>query len=118
MTLQRNKASSNKSLLCAGFLSLSNKLERAGVRFFLFLHTLAAKPNQLRSFLTIAILLLYLCSTAQTKIPSYYKQSKKFTDSLKAIVHDVGLDSTYNAGEDGQEQISFAVIDLSGKKPV
>jgi beta-lactamase class A len=30
----------------------------------------------------------------------------------------VGLDSTYDAGEDGKEQISFAVIDLSGKKPV
>lgn len=55
---------------------------------------------------------------AQVKIPSYYKQSKKFDEQLKAIVHEVGLDSTYDAGEDGQEQISLAVIDLTGKRPV
>jgi beta-lactamase class A len=54
--------------------------------------------------------------TAQ--VPSYYKQSKSFTKSLQQIVHDVGLDSTWDVGEDGKEQISFAVIDLTGKKPV
>ena len=58
----------------------------------------------------------HFCSTAQ--IPSYYKQSKSFNESLKNIVHDVGLDSTWDVGEDGKEQISFAVIDLAGKKPV
>ena len=58
-----------------------------------------------------------LC-TAQEQIPSYYKQSKKFNEELKNIVHEVGLDSSYDAGEDGQERISFAVIDLNGKKPV
>jgi beta-lactamase class A len=56
--------------------------------------------------------------TAQVKIPSYYKQSKKFNEQLKNIVHEVELDITYDAGEDGKEQISFAVIDLTGKKPV
>jgi beta-lactamase class A len=56
--------------------------------------------------------------SAQTKIPSYYQQSKKFDEQLKQIVHEVGLDSTYDAGEDGKEQISLAVIDLTGKKPV
>jgi len=30
----------------------------------------------------------------------------------------VGLDSTWNTGEDGMEKISFAVIDLNEKKPV
>lgn len=66
------------------------------------------------------ILFLAVCSigNAQTKIPSYYKQSKKFNEQLKAIVREVGLDSTWDAGEDGKEQISFAVIDLTGKKPV
>ncbi|MGZ3952563.1 MAG: hypothetical protein ACXVBZ_14285, partial [Flavisolibacter sp.] len=54
---------------------------------------------------------------AQVKIPSYYKQSGKFNEQLKMIVHEVGLDSTFDAGDDGKEQISFAVIDLSGKKP-
>jgi beta-lactamase class A len=60
------------------------------------------------------------CTTAgaQLQLPSYYKQSKKFNDELKAIVNQVGLDSTYDAGDDGKEQISFAVIDLTGKKPI
>ncbi len=58
------------------------------------------------------------CCVAQTKIPAYYKQSKKFSASLKKIIAAVGLDSVYNAGDDGQEIISFAVIDLTGKKPV
>lgn len=69
----------------------------------------------------LPILIFNLASVfavAQTKIPSYYKQSKKFNEQLKAIVHDVGLDSTFDAGEDGKEQISLALIDLTGKKPV
>ncbi|HEV2833539.1 MAG TPA: serine hydrolase, partial [Hanamia sp.] len=55
---------------------------------------------------------------AQTKIPSYYTQQKSFTDSLKNIIVQCGLDSAFDAGEDGMEKISFAVIDLMGKKPV
>lgn len=54
----------------------------------------------------------------QTGIPQYYAQDKKFTASLKAIISDSGLDSTFNVGEDGTETISFAVIDLTGNKPV
>ncbi len=55
---------------------------------------------------------------AQIKIPGYYIQKKSFTDSLQQIVHDVNLDGTYDAGEDGMEKISFAVIDLNGRKPI
>jgi beta-lactamase class A len=55
---------------------------------------------------------------AYTQVPSYYKQSKSFNESLKNIVHEVGLDSTWDVGDDGKEQISFAVIDLTGKKAV
>lgn len=51
-------------------------------------------------------------------IPGYYTQKKSFDDSLKQIVHDVNLDGTYDAGEDGMEKISFAVIDLNGRKPL
>jgi beta-lactamase class A len=68
--------------------------------------------------LVILLLILRLVATSQVTIPSYYKQSKTFSDQLKNIVHEVGLDSTYDAGEDGKEKISFAVIDLTGKKPV
>ncbi|MEO9070368.1 MAG: serine hydrolase [Ginsengibacter sp.] len=68
-------------------------------------------------------LLFFIFSTisffmeAQT-IPDYYIQKKSFNDSLKQIVHDVNLDRTYDAGDDGMEPISFAVIDLNGRKPV
>jgi beta-lactamase class A len=55
---------------------------------------------------------------AQTKIPGYYLQKKSFTDSLQQIVHDVDLDGIYDAGEDGKLKISFAVIDLNGRKPL
>jgi beta-lactamase class A len=67
-----------------------------------------------------AILALIVCSigNAQIKIPTYYKQSKKFNEQLNAIIHQVGLDSSYDAGEDGREQISFAVIDITGNKPI
>ncbi len=66
--------------------------------------------------LVIVALSIHLCAHAQ--IPSYYKQSKSFNKSLKNIIKEVGLDSTWDVGEDGKEQISFAVIDLTGKKPV
>jgi beta-lactamase class A len=72
----------------------------------------------MRCYFAILFVIAYSISNAQIKIPSYYKQSKKFNAQLKSIVHEVGLDSTYDAGEDGKEQISFAVIDLTGKKPV
>ena len=55
---------------------------------------------------------------AQSKIPGYYIHQKSFTDSLLQIVHDVNLDGTYDAGDDGMEKISFAVIDLNGRKPL
>ncbi len=64
----------------------------------------------------IIVFLIPFCANAQQS--SYYKESKSFTESLKIIIHDVGLDSTWDVGEDGEEQISFAVIDVTGKKPV
>jgi beta-lactamase class A len=67
--------------------------------------------------LIIPAIFFFTAATAQVAIPSYYKQSKAFNEQLKAIVQQVGLDSTFDAGEDGKEQVSFAVIDLTGKKP-
>lgn len=55
---------------------------------------------------------------ANAQIPSYYKQSKSFNESLKKIVSEIALDSTWDVGDDGKEQISFVVIDLTGKKPL
>ena len=47
------------------------------------------------------------------KVPEYYRIDNSLSDSLLSIVKKVGLDSNYDAGEDGIEQISFAVIDLN-----
>ncbi|MBS1620009.1 MAG: serine hydrolase [Bacteroidetes bacterium] len=76
--------------------------------------------RQRRVKYVLTIVFLFICFTvfSQTRIPSYYKQSKRFNKELKKIVHVVGLDSTYDAGEDGMETISFAVIDLTKKKPL
>lgn len=52
------------------------------------------------------------------QIPSYFQERKSFTDSLTNIVKQTGLDSTWDAAEDGMEKISFAVIDLNTRKPV
>ena len=72
--------------------------------------------------INIQLIILIFCShlfaEGQIKIPGYFHQRKSFNDSLKKIIHEVGLDSTWDAGEDGMEKISFAVIDLNGNKPV
>ncbi|HSP87154.1 MAG TPA: serine hydrolase [Ignavibacteriaceae bacterium] len=51
-------------------------------------------------------------------IPEYYKHDQSFSDSLLSIVKDLELDKDFDVGEDGIEQISFAVIDLTGINPV
>lgn len=51
-------------------------------------------------------------------IQSQYRHKKSFDQALLKIIKDCGLDSTYDVGDDGKEQVSFAVIDLTGKKPL
>lgn len=68
--------------------------------------------------LLVIFLGVHFLSWSQVTIPGYYKQSKNFTASLKKIIHDVGLDSSYDADGDENEQVSFAVIDLAGKRPL
>ena len=55
---------------------------------------------------------------SESSIQDHYITKKSFNDSLLQIVHDVKLDGTYDAGEDGMQTISFAVIDLNGPKPL
>jgi beta-lactamase class A len=76
------------------------------------------KKAALQLFCLAIAIVLCLNGFAQQKIPSNYAQSRSFSDALQKIVHDLELDGSFDAGEDGQEQISFAVIDLTGKKPV
>jgi beta-lactamase class A len=63
------------------------------------------------------LIIMPMLSAAQ-KIPSYYKQSKQLNHSLLAIIKDAKLDSNFFVGEKDSEQVSFAVIDCTGKKPL
>jgi beta-lactamase class A len=72
----------------------------------------------MKYFILFFFILNSFSLSGQTKIPSYYIQRRSFNDSLKNIIVQCGLDSAFDAGEDGREKISFAVIDISGKKPV
>jgi len=51
-------------------------------------------------------------------IPSYFKIDSEFSKSLLNIVKELELDKDFDVGEDGIEQLSFCVIDLTGKEPV
>lgn len=57
-------------------------------------------------------------SSPKNQLDRDFKQQKSFSDALKNIIVQCRLDSSFNVGEDGLEQISFAVIDLTGKRPV
>ncbi len=64
-------------------------------------------------------IILYAAAFSQSVVvPSYYQTNKSFSDSLLSIIKSVGLDSTFNVGADGTEQVSFAVIDLNSPKPI
>ncbi|HVT87057.1 MAG TPA: serine hydrolase [Chitinophagaceae bacterium] len=64
-------------------------------------------------------LLIISCSWSQENdLLQGFKEKKSFDRSLKQIISECGLDSVFNAGEDGMEKISFAVIDLNRKKPL
>ncbi len=65
----------------------------------------------------LAGLVLTATAGAQSpQIPDYCHFDAKLTARLTAIVQELGLAGSF-ATEDGPEQISLAVMDLSGKKP-
>lgn len=66
-------------------------------------------------------LILFLFSSIYpqgTKVPQYYKTDKALSDSLLSIIKSFNLDKSFDVGEDGTEQISLAVIDLTKRKPL
>ena len=66
----------------------------------------------------VLIIAIFSFAMAQnTKIPSYYKVDEQVSKNLLKIVHDLGLDRDFDVGEDGIEQISLAVIDLTKQPP-
>ena len=66
----------------------------------------------------ISIIIILLAAitiySQNNKIPSYYRYDQVLTDELRKIVIDLDLNSNFNVGEDGIEQISLAVIYLRG----
>jgi beta-lactamase class A len=51
-------------------------------------------------------------------VPLYYKTDKNLDEQINNIIKELKLDEDFDVGEDGIEQISFAVIDLNGNEPV
>lgn len=72
----------------------------------------------MKQILAFTALVIFAGCASTKQLNGDFLQSKAFTDSLQQIVNDVGLGGSFDAGEDGQEQISFCVIDISGKHPV
>jgi len=67
----------------------------------------------------VFILLSISFSFAQTvKVPEYYKTDSSLNNKLQQIAAELGIAGDFNAGEDGVEQISLAVIDFSNGQPV
>ena len=52
-----------------------------------------------------------------TQVPLYYQIDKNLSRELYDIVLELDLDLNFGVGEDGIEQISLAVIDLTGDQP-
>ena len=50
-------------------------------------------------------------------VPTYYQIDEKLSKDLYDIVRELDLEHNFDVGEDGIEQISFAVIDLNGDQP-
>jgi beta-lactamase class A len=68
------------------------------------------------AFLLILVLPLFSYSQNVT-IPAYFHVDSAFSAQLHSIVADLGLDKDFDVGEDGIEQISFAVVDFTSGMP-
>lgn len=71
----------------------------------------------MKTILFVIFLSFQLSFTQTISIPSYYQIDENLSSDLQRIVHELELDLNFDVGEDGIEQISFAVIDLSGNQP-
>lgn len=63
-------------------------------------------------FLSVIILLASVNVRAQNM---HFRQEKKFSEALQAIVKETGLDSNFNVDEKLPEKVSIAVIDFTRK---
>jgi beta-lactamase class A len=66
----------------------------------------------------LIFLLLTSISFTQVRVPEYYSSDQTLTEAVSKIISELQLSDSFDVGEDGTEQISFAVIDMTGKSPV
>jgi beta-lactamase class A len=71
----------------------------------------------MKRFLFVSLILPAIAFSQPAVTPITIVQDSLLTLQLTAIVHSLGIDSTFDVGEDGKEQISLAVIDLSSTAP-
>lgn len=71
------------------------------------------------SFFLFAMLLFLsvILHPQSVVIPSYYKVDENLSTDLYDIIDELDLEKIFDVGEDGIEQISLAVIDLTGDQP-
>ena len=67
--------------------------------------------------LLAGLLISRLACPQEVKIPAGYKRDARLSADLRQIVAQLGLDRDFDAGEDGLEQISLAVIVIGAGKP-
>jgi beta-lactamase class A len=71
----------------------------------------------MKTILFVVLLSFHLSFSQSIQIPSYYQVDEKLSEDLYNIVLELDLDKNFDVGEDGIEQISLAVIDLTGNQP-
>lgn len=65
----------------------------------------------------IVVMILHNTFSQTISIPSYYQIDEKLSEDLYKIILELDLELNFDVGDDGIEQISFAVIDLTSGQP-
>ena len=71
----------------------------------------------MKIILSIVLLSIQLSFSQPIQIPSYYQVDEILSKDLYDIILELELERNFDVGEDGIEQISLAVIDLTGDQP-
>ncbi len=69
------------------------------------------------ALIAISLLISFPVYAQIVTVPTYYQIDEMLSKDLYDIVRELDLVHNFDVGEDGSEQISFAVIDLNGDQP-
>ena len=70
------------------------------------------------SYLFLYCFISSVIFSQEAEIPDYYQFDQTLSDSLRSISESLQITGDFDVGEDGVEQISFAVIMLNKNEPV